>query len=93
MKYNLRMKAYVKGYRPIEKGAKRPEDAPEDNNEIFFTRQPEWTPDGEEAKAECKILNEHMRFHTGSHYCVFSVEELPGGLFAVVCLTHPDWPE
>jgi hypothetical protein len=42
------------------------------------------------AQRECEIL-QGLRVRVGyHHHCEFSVEELPEGEFAIVCLTHPD---
>lgn len=43
----------------------------------------------EDAKIECRYLQE-TKVHVGEHFCMFSVEQLPEGDFAIVCLSHSD---
>jgi hypothetical protein len=88
------MKAYVTQYR-----SKRHDDqnehhfGPTGNVDVIFHRHPEWEiVSEEEAKTECRLL-QNMRVHVGEHYCELSVEELPKGTFAIVCLSHPDWTQ
>ena len=84
------MGKYVRGYRP-----RKPEEGVDkviplrDDVDVQFTKVPEWTIQAREiAESECQILR-RMRVHVGSHYCNFSVEELPNSEFAIVCLSHP----
>ncbi|MBZ5511472.1 MAG: hypothetical protein LAN70_09925 [Acidobacteriia bacterium] len=83
------MKVYVADYKPQENAT---EQNPTPYN-IEYSKRPVWTLEFvRQAESECNNLNS-MRVHIGQHYCKFSVEELPEGVFAVVCLTHPDAPE
>ena len=83
------MKAYVADYKPEE-------NVPEQNPtpyDIKYSKQPVWTMEFvRQAESQCNDLNS-MRAHIGQHYCKFSVEELPEGKFAIVCLTQPDAPK
>jgi hypothetical protein len=93
-RYNPHMKAYVVGYRGRDKDKieppKRPFDPVEDLD-VWFSKGPEYWKIAslEEAEPELQYLR-NCRVHIGSHYCEFSIEELPGGEFAVVCLSHPE---
>jgi hypothetical protein len=84
------MKRYVRGYN--SKKPKEPAEAEvhlSDNVDVEFTKDPEWImPAREIAESECRIL-QRMRVHVGTHYCDFSVEELPGNEFAIACKSHP----
>jgi hypothetical protein len=87
------MKVYVLGYQQKDKDKvqppKRPFDPIEDVD-VQYCKQPEWKITLRElAESELRILRD-MRVHIGSHYCEFSVEELPDGAFAIVCLSHPE---
>jgi|GEM_PF-1856629 hypothetical protein len=87
------MKVYVRGYRQKDKDKvlppKRPFDPIEDVD-VQYCKEPDWKiPLRELAEPELRILRD-MRVHVGSHYCEFSVEELPDGAFAIVCLSHPE---
>jgi hypothetical protein len=83
------MKVYVADWNPEE-------NAPEQNPTpyvIKYSEQPVWTMESvPQAEFQCNCLNS-KRVHIGQHYCKFSVEDLPEGKFAIVCLTHPDAPE
>ena len=88
------MKVYVLRYGPTAKQEtgerqKSPSDRLE-NTEVEYSREPVWRmPSLRLAKGERDLLCE-MQVHVGPHYCEFSVEELPEGDFALVCLSHPD---
>ena len=86
------MKKYVLGYRPKEKEKEskgRPFE-PAGDIEVAYSKEAQWKmPMFYLANIECDILR-GMRVHIGSHNCEFSVEELPEGEFAIVCLFHPD---
>jgi hypothetical protein len=89
------MKAYVTGYRSADKEkeprGKVPPFGLKDNVDVGFHRHAEWRMSfQEEAKAELQIL-QGMKVHVGGHFCELSIEELPEGDFAIVCLSHPDW--
>lgn len=84
------MKAYVLGYRPKESDPAKIPPGPTTENEVMYSREPEWImPLVREAENECQVLH-NMRTRVGEHYCQFSVEEQPKGGFAIVCLSHPD---
>lgn len=85
------MKVYVAGYRPEKKEPEQiRSDDPKTDYEICYSRDPEWKMEFiNQAESECRIL-ESFGVHVGSHSCRFSVEELPEGEFAIVCLSHPD---
>ncbi len=81
------MKRYVHGYwlRDTDPEASRFE-----NLEVAYADDPSWKiPFPHEAEYERGFL-ENSRVHVGEHYCAFSVEELPEGQFAIVCITHPE---
>jgi hypothetical protein len=87
------MKVYVLGYRQKDKDKvqlpKYPYDRIEDVD-VQYCKEPDWKIELRElAESELRILR-GMRVHVGSHYCEFSVEELPDGAFAIVCLSHPE---
>ena len=87
------MKVYVRGYRQKDKDKvlppKRPFDPIEDVD-VQYCKEPDWKiPLRELAEPELRILC-GMHVHIGLHYCEFSVEELPDGAFAIVCLSHPE---
>lgn len=86
------MKAYVVGYAP-EKKEKRGKE--EDLYKpiptlVQYSKGPEWTM-GERARAdwECRFLD-GLGVRVRDHCCAFSVEVLPEGDFAIVCLSHPE---
>jgi hypothetical protein len=88
------MKAYVTGYRSKEKDEKQSKESRfehKGNVDVFFHKDVNWRMQSlEEAKAECQCLRA-MKVRVGEHSCDLSVEELPEGDFAIVCLSHPDW--
>jgi hypothetical protein len=92
--YNPAMKAYVTGYqsKKQEKTGEKTHFGPHEGNvDVIFHKQVKWRMESvEEAKAECGFL-QGMKVRVGEHYCELSVEQLPGGNFAIVCLSHPDW--
>jgi hypothetical protein len=87
------MKVYVLGYRQKDKDKVQPPKRPFDpieGVEVQYCKEPDWKIETREwAELELRILRD-MRVHVGSHYCEFSVEELPDGAFAIVCLSHPE---
>lgn len=87
------MKAYVAGYREKEKEEDKEKGrkiASRTEIEVGYSKEPKWTvASREEANYQCRTLR-GVDVHVGPHYCEFSVEELPNGEFAIVCLSHPD---
>lgn len=87
------MKVYVLGYRQKDEDKVQPPKRPFDpieNVDVQYCKEPDWKIALRElAESELLILCA-MRVHVGSHYCEFSVEELPEGAFAIVCLSHPE---
>jgi hypothetical protein len=87
------MKVYVLGYQQKDEDKVEPPKRPFDhveNVDVQYCKEPEWKIMLRGlAESELRILRD-MRVHVGSHYCEFSVEELPEGEFAIVCLSHPD---
>jgi hypothetical protein len=55
---------------------------------VAYSSTPTYTwPSRMEAQYECEFLNrEKVAIHF--HVCEFTVEELPGGRFGIVCLEH-----
>jgi hypothetical protein len=92
----MTMKVYVRGYGPLSEKEIPPQRYPFDPVEDSWVEYRP-TPDDwkmmtrDEAEMHCRDLN-RMQAHVGPHYCEFSVEELPEGAFAIVCLSHPDIP-
>jgi hypothetical protein len=83
------VKMYVQGYRPLERGKDDPLDIGADVlYDVSYTHEPEWKMFDGEADGELMILR-RFRVHVGSHYCDFSIEPLPEGKVAIVCLSHP----
>jgi len=85
------MKVYALRYRQEDdvQPPKRPYDPIEDVD-VQYSKQPDWKITLRELAApELRILR-NMRVHVGSHYCEFSIEELPDGAFAIFCLSHPE---
>ena len=79
------------GYRSKNKEEKDEQERPRGNVDVYFHKQPEWTMASvEEAEGERQCLKA-MKVRVGVHSCEFSIEELPEGNFAIVCLAHPDW--
>ena len=84
------MKIYVCGYDQIldEKQASRLRIKPRqivvkyctDPVPLFNTRL--------EANMDCAMLRT-ASVSVGTHFCDFSVEELPSGQFAIICASHP----
>jgi len=56
--------------------------------EVAYSDAPELKMPAIEAQDQCRYLRT-LRIRVGPHYCDFSVEELPDGGFAIVCLPHP----
>jgi hypothetical protein len=87
------MKRYVIGCRQKDEDKIEPPKRPFDpvgNVEVQYGDGPDWKmPFREYAETELRTLAE-MRIHVGPHYCEFSLEELPEGEFAIVCLSHPE---
>lgn len=83
------MKVYATGYRPKEKPTEEQQRSPYTEHEVFYSKEPHWKMGAYEAESQCKVLHS-IRVHVGEHFCTFTVEELPGGEFAVVCLNHPE---
>jgi hypothetical protein len=94
------MKVYVLGYRPKNKseldedarrtgGVERPVFRPAQQIAVGYIDEPQWRmAERELAEWECCFLR-GMDVHVYAHRCDFSVETLPEGDLAVVCLTHP----
>jgi hypothetical protein len=90
------MKAYVTYYGPEPKLSE--EETQEEKEArlarpivVQFHKGPHWTlPAKHLADVELAIL-ERQRVFVGQHFCELSLEELPGGEFAIACLNHPDW--
>jgi hypothetical protein len=98
MAYNPAMKLYVLSYRPRQRGSQKDREQGAGTNKIpdvpetvvLYSKEPQWKITARElADAELRILR-NMQVHVGLHYCNFSVEELSGGDFTIVCLSHPD---
>jgi len=90
------MKVYVRGYGPLRKEEispqRRPFDPIQDHGVEYRATPDDWKMSTrDEAEMHCQDLN-RMQVHVGPHYCEFSVEELPEGDFAIVCLSHPELP-
>jgi hypothetical protein len=89
------MKRYVLGYRQKDDDKIEPPIRPfypVENVDVQYCDGPDWKmPYREHAEMELRILAA-MRVHVGPHYCEFSLEELPEGEFAIVCLSHPEPP-
>jgi hypothetical protein len=83
------MKVYVLRIDPKNAEPGVPPKFPMDNQEIRYSREPEWRMTSIEANSWCRSLN-NMGVHIGPHYCTFTVEELPTGECAIVCPSHPD---
>jgi hypothetical protein len=79
------MKVYVTGYQ-LKELPTHQEDI-----EVGYSKDPpEWrTVSVYEADAR-RIFLQDKRVQVDGHRCQFSVEELPEGQFAIVCLSHPD---
>jgi hypothetical protein len=74
------MKCYVESFGPT---GENPEKI-----EVSYSQQPSWKISAlESAQAELRIL-QGLAVHVGLHRCEFSIEELPDGEFAIVCLAH-----
>ncbi|HEY3988844.1 MAG TPA: hypothetical protein VGM02_06060 [Acidobacteriaceae bacterium] len=84
------MKMYVLGYRSKEYNDETGKTvALLYEVEIQYTTDPEWKmPFRELAELERDNL-QRMQVHIGPHYCNFSIEQLSGSDFAIVCLSHP----
>jgi hypothetical protein len=37
-----------------------------------------------------RLFLKRLSLHGGGHHCALSIEELPDGAFAIVCLSHQD---
>lgn len=88
------MKVYVRGYKPKAEEEKSDEEkrhffAPAEILVDYSDVPDDWITTLFDAEFHCQELN-RSRVHVGTHYCVFSVEELSDGKSAIVCLTHPD---
>lgn len=89
------IKVYVLGYRPEEnetdgsnKEGERPQKPPA--IVVGYTDDPQWKMAYRaEADLQCSMLNTRA-VRVGTHFCSFSVEELPTGEYAIVCGEHPD---
>lgn len=88
------MKVYVAEYglEELEKPEKKTEEdlyKPQVTL-VRYSGGPEYTI-GERDKAvwECQYL-ERAQVRVGEHCCAFTLEELPEGEFAIVCLSHPE---
>ena len=89
------MKIYVRGYGPLAEEEIPPQRSPFDPLEDRWVQYRPSPDDAweigtrDEAEMHCRVLNGSQAHH-GPHYCEFSVEELPEGAFAIVCLSHPE---
>ena len=83
------MKLYVLGYRGRD--AEQDRFIP-DGVEVIYSKEPRWRM-AHHGLAEAERLNlEQMSVYVGEHHCDFSVEALPEGGFAIVCLSHSGEP-
>jgi len=87
------MKAYVLGYGPKEKDPEKVPPGATTENYVAYTHEPKWVmASARQAEDDEHVTLQNMRTHVGGHYCQFSVEEQPKGGFAIVCLSHPNFP-
>jgi hypothetical protein len=84
------MKVYLHGYSNTTEVPK-PDGSIErvtGDLQVAYSSTPTHTwPSQMEAQYECAFLN-GAAVHVGFHICDFTVEELPGGRFGIVCLDH-----
>jgi hypothetical protein len=96
VRYNPAMKAYVTYYGPEPKASEEETEKEKEDRlarpcVVQFHKTPLWTLPAKDL-ADVEVTNlQWQRVFVGQHFCRFSVEELPEGKFAVVCLDHTDW--
>jgi hypothetical protein len=88
------MKTYVRRF-GLDPESNVPERETHDEREarrtvrVDYCPEPEWKiPTREMAAIELQTL-QRMWVYVEGHYCEFSIDELPDGAFAIVCLSHP----